>query len=95
MTIYEYNLRIEAYELRHVDRLYEIHLQAFQNVRAGSKKSAGRGRMKYVFTNFKKFFDYEAALKAVSRKHKAPDSRFLSLSKHLKEEREKGGMTGG
>ena len=86
LTIYEYNILIEAENLKQVDRDYRNHLQAYLNFQATAKKNVGKNKQKPVFDKFDKFFDYDKALKRVQRK-KSEEGRLSALSKFLKERR--------
>ena len=70
MTIREYNLHIKAVNLAEIDKLYHIHMQAFQNMRAGGQKKAGKGKSKPAYSRFNQFFDYRKAVKEVKKKEK-------------------------
>lgn len=65
MTLYEYDMRLKAYNLRHVDRDYEIHRQAWANWNVQAMKNQGKRKRVPVFRNFKQFFDYDEQLKAM------------------------------
>lgn len=83
LTIPEYNLLMKAVELRRVDEEYKLHLQAFLNFKAKAKKKAGKNKLQPVYSNFKKFFDYEREVNRVLGVHKT-DSRFVGIGKLLK-----------
>lgn len=78
LTLPEYEMLINAYELAEVDRANMRHQQAWLTVSAGATKKDGRP----VYKKFKDFFDYDAELEKMTKK---PDSKFSRLSKHLKE----------
>lgn len=86
LTIYEYNILIEAENFKQVDRDYRNHLQAYLNFQATAKKNVGKNKQKPVFDKFDKFFDYDKALKRVQSK-KPEKGRLSALSKFLKERR--------
>lgn len=86
LTIYEYNILIEAENLKQVDRDYRNHLQAYLNFQATAKKNVGKSKQKPVFDKFDKFFDYDKALKRVQRK-KSEKGRLSALNKFFKERR--------
>lgn len=73
----EYNIQMKAVELAEVDKLYHIHMQAFQNVRAGARKKVGKDKEKPAFPKFRQFFDYEDAVNRIVKKKKK--SKFSSL----------------
>lgn len=74
-----------AYQLRELDALYDMHRQAWLNVQAGAMKKQGSNKLVPVYKNFSSFFDYESELKKLDKK---PNSRFLALSRRIKEGRE-------
>lgn len=75
---------MEAVRLRQFDLTYRNHVQAFLNAVARSKKSAGNGRLKPVYTRFDKFFDYEKELNKVKNAGKPKQkSRFAGIGKFL------------
>lgn len=81
LTIPEYNLLMEALELREVDKDYRIHQQAFLNFAVQAKRKSGKNKEKPVYTSFKKFFNYDRAIKSV-KKNKQPN-RFSGIGKLL------------
>lgn len=82
LTIPEYNLLMNAQELREIDKAGERHQVAWLTVSAGATRKDGRP----VYKKFKDFFDYEAEIrKAKSRRQKKVPNKFSNLSKHMKE----------
>lgn len=82
MTIREYNLLMKALKLREVDRDYRIHQLAWLSTAAKAMKSAGKGKLRPVYTKFSQFFDYKKAVRqALGRK---ANSRFDGIGKILK-----------
>lgn len=65
MTYREFRLRLKAYELRQLDREYDIALLAWQVREIGAKKKSGKNAYKYVYDSFRKFFDYEKQEKKI------------------------------
>jgi hypothetical protein len=65
---------MKAYQLKQLDRQFEIHLQAWATVMAGQTKKG-----KPVFRTFEKFFDYQKAEeKLLGRQRKvSPDKEKL------------------
>ena len=59
MTLYEYEMRMTAFELQRVDREYEIHLQAWTNWNVRAMKKSGKKKRVPVFKKFRQFFDYQ------------------------------------
>ena len=83
ITIREYNLLIEAFNLRQVDTDYRIHELAYLNYVASREKKSGKNKVKPVFSTFEKFFDYEKEVNKVSNRYKKK-SRFSGIGKLLK-----------
>ncbi len=75
---------MEAVRLRQVDMDYRNHLQAFLSFAVRAEKKSGR-KTKPVYTRFKKFYDYKAAVQR-ARNSKAEKSRFDGIGKLLKGE---------
>lgn len=73
---------MEAVQLRQIDMDYRNHLQAFLNFAVRAMKNSGKRKQKPVYSTFKKFYDYQAALRKVQG-GKKPD-RFAELKRHLK-----------
>ena len=63
MTMYEFNIMVEALQLRQVDELRDRAEQAFLNMRATAKDRKGRP----IYKSFQKFFDYDGALRKVKK----------------------------
>lgn len=61
MTLVEYELRMEAYQLKQVDRQNEIAQQAWMN----QQVQATTGSRKPKFKTFDDFFDKKAAIDSV------------------------------
>lgn len=66
MSLLEYSLRMEAFQLQQVDKHNELHLQAWLNNAAGATKEQGKKHVP-VFKSYKDFFDYEKELKEVTK----------------------------
>lgn len=87
LTIPEYELLIEAHNLRMVDREYHQHWQAFLNYAVQAQKPAGKNKTRPVYNHFNKFFDYEGVLKSVKKKKpEKPAERFKGIGKLLRKE---------
>ena len=84
LTIPEYNLLMKAAQLRQVDEQYRLHWQAYLNQAVKSTK--GRKNPKPMYTNFRKFFDYEKAQQDVFEQPAKEADRFAALREHLREE---------
>lgn len=82
LTIPEYNLLMEAAELKQVDEDYRNHLQAFLNFAVKAEKKTGKNKSKPVYRKFKQFYNYEAELRKITKKEQK--SRFSGIGKLLK-----------
>lgn len=82
LTIPEYNLLMEAVKLKQVDKDYRNHLQAFLNFAVKAEKKAGKNKSKPVYSKFKKFYDYENAIKEAQGKNDKP--KFPGIGELLK-----------
>lgn len=88
MTLSEYSARMLAFNLSNVDKLRELHLQAWLNTQADAVDSSG----KPVFKTFEDFFDYEKEIKNVfnPEKHeKDMNPELVKIAKRLQEYRGK------
>lgn len=83
MTIPEYELLMEAVQLKQIDTDYRNHLQAFLNFAVKAEKKAGKGKTKPVYRKFKQFYDYEDEVQKITKKDKGK-SRFSGIGKFLK-----------
>lgn len=71
MTIYEYDLRLRAWQKERIYRDYDIHLQAWCNAVAQSTKSSGK-KVIPVYKTFKEFFNLEERLNNDKTQDKNP-----------------------
>lgn len=83
LTIPEYDLLMEAVQLKQIDTDYRNHLQAFLNFAVKAEKKAGKGKTKPVYRKFKQFYDYEDEVQKITKKDKGK-SRFSGIGKFLK-----------
>lgn len=86
LTIAEYDLLMEAVELRLVDEDYRLHRQAYLNFSAQATKKTGNS-IRPVYKKFKDFYDYNKELKKVESRHKRDSGRFLGLSRLIKQQK--------
>lgn len=86
LTILEYELLMEAYQLKMVDDNYHAHWQAFLNFAVQAKKKAGKRKERPVYSRFDKFFDYEKEIKKIKAKKKDKKERFSGIGKLLRKE---------
>lgn len=63
----------ESFELRNIDEIMKIHLQSFLNNKAKAKKKTGKDKMKFVYSDFRKFFDYEKEIDKIRNKNRRSD----------------------
>lgn len=73
---------MQGVRLREVDKDYRNHLQAFLNFAVRAEKKAGKGKTKPVYSNFKRFYDYERELDKAQNSGKK--SRFSGVGELLK-----------
>lgn len=83
LTIPEYNLLMEAMQLKQVDMDYRNHLQAFLNFAVKAEKKTGKNKSKPVYSQFKRFYNYEKEVERIRNKGQEK-SRIAGLSKFLK-----------
>ena len=84
LTLAEYELMMEALELRMLDESLHEHRQAFLNFAVKAEKKAGKGKTKPVYKRFRQFFDFDKELKKMKNRRKP--SRFAGISKLLDRE---------
>lgn len=86
LTVPEYELLMKAAELREADVDYRLHMQAFLNVIAGSKKRAGKGKERLVYNRFEKFYNRKKEIDRIMDNKAGKKSRFAGIGKLLKRE---------
>lgn len=84
LTVAQYEMMMEALDLRMLDQDLHEHRQAFLNFAVQAEKKAGKGKTRPVYRNFRKFFDYDAELKKVKNRKKKNDGRFSGIGKLLR-----------
>lgn len=84
MTIAQYEIMIEALDLRQVDENFQAHRQAFLNFSVQAEKTIGKGRTRPVYRKFRQFFDYDSALSEVENRRSKNKSRFTGIGKLLR-----------
>lgn len=62
MTLYEYEIKMQAHNLAQVDKEFDMHLQAWLNHAVTATKEQGKNTVP-VYKNFKEFYDYDKRLK--------------------------------
>ena len=78
MTLDQFEIMRKAHEYKQVDLDYRIHQLAYLSFVATGTKKAGKNKEKPIFSTFKKFFDYDKALKKVSGKVDEGDQRLIN-----------------
>lgn len=86
LTIAQYEVMMEALELRLLDQDLHEHRQAFLNFAVRAEKKAGKNKMKPVYRKFRQFFDYDKELEKIKTRKKKKKSRFSGIGKLLKRE---------
>ena len=82
LTFAEYALLMEAVRLKQIDIDYRVHQQAFLNLAVKAQKQVGK-KVKYIYSNFEKFYDYKKELKKVKGKEEKK-ARFSGIGSLLK-----------
>lgn len=75
---------MQAVRLKQVDQDYRNHLQAYLGFIVKAEKKAGKGKTKPVYDKFEKFYNYEEAIKKVSKDESKEQSRFAGVGKFFK-----------
>lgn len=86
LTIPEYELMMEACQLKMVDDNYRVHWQAFLNFAVQAKRKAGKHKERPVYNRFDKFFNYEKEIKRIRDKKSEGKERFAGIGKFLRRE---------
>lgn len=84
LTIAQYEVMMEALELRMLDQDFHEHRQAFLNLAVQAQKKAGKGKTRPVYRRFKQFFDYDRELDKLRSRKNQKNSRFSGIGKLLK-----------
>lgn len=84
LTIPEYELMMEACQLKMVDDDYHIHWQAFLNFAVQAKKKTGKRGERPVYSRFEKFFDYRKEVKKIKDKKAEKKEQFSGIGKLLR-----------
>ena len=83
LTVFEYEVLMDAVELKLLDEECRKHHEAFLNFSVQATKKAGKNKRKPVFDTFKKFFDYEKELKKIKNKNKK-ENQYTGIGRFLK-----------
>lgn len=84
LTIAQYEIMMEALELKMLDQDLHEHRQAFLNFAVQAQKKAGKGKARPVYGKFQQFFDYDAELAKIKNRNQKKKSRFSGIGKLLK-----------
>lgn len=84
LTLSEYEIMMEALELRMFDESLHEHRQAFLNFAVKAEKKAAKGKTKPVYRRFRQFFDFDKELGKIRNRRKP--SRFAGTTKLLDRE---------
>lgn len=89
LTMPEYDLLMQAVDLKMIDEELRIHKQSYLNHVATATKVVGKKEIP-VYSSFEKFFDYKSELKQVKKRHKQnnTDKRFDGLGKIIERQKE-------
>lgn len=87
LTIAQYEVMVEALELRMLDESLHEHRQAFLNFAVQAEKKAGKGKTKPVYRRFQQFFDYDKELKKIKERKNKTSSRFAGIGRLLQKGR--------
>jgi len=88
-TLFEYEAKMHAFELRKVDKEHDMHKQAWLNEVVSQTKKQGKKQVP-MYKSFKDFYDYEKRLKEVSRNddnNKQEIQRLANIAKNVNERR--------
>ena len=94
MTLYQYNMRVKAHQLRKVDGERDIYLQAWANREVKATKEQGKGRRVLVYKDFNKFFNHEKYVNQILEKG-IEDPKSLAIVEIMKRQKERREATGG
>lgn len=87
LTIAQYEIMMDALDLRMLDQDLHEHRQAFLNFAVQAEKKAGKGKTRPVYRKFRQFFDYDTELKKIKSRKKKIEGRFSGIGKLLKKGR--------
>ena len=87
LTIAQYEIMMEALELRMLDQNFYEHRQAFLNFAVQAEKKVGKGKTKPVYRRFQQFFDYDEELENLKDRRKKKKNRFPGIGKLLQKGR--------
>lgn len=95
MSLYEYGIRMKAYNLKQIDEEYRDHWKAWLNARAKDMIQTGKDTVGPRYKNFRDFFDYRKALQdAGERIESAQEERLKTVARRVQELRERRRLDG-
>ncbi|MFD2209374.1 hypothetical protein ACFSMW_06590 [Virgibacillus halophilus] len=81
MSLYEYEMKMQAFNLSQVDKQHEMHMQAWLNHQVTATKESGKKQVP-VFKKYEDFFNYEKSLKQVEKpKQKSISPRMKRMAR--------------
>lgn len=84
LTVAQYNVMMEALELKMFDQNFAAHRQAYLDFAVRAERKVGKKTVP-VYKKFRKFFDYERELENLKkRRTKRTDPRFAGISKLIR-----------
>jgi alcohol dehydrogenase class IV len=87
MTLYEYEMKMRAYNLKRVDREYDMHLQAWLNHAASATKEQGK-KVISAYKDFTDFYDYKKRLREVEKPSKSLNKQMRRMAQLAKKANE-------
>lgn len=85
LTIAQYEIMMDALDLRMLDQNLHEHRQAFLNFAVQAEKKVGKNKRRPVYRKFIDFFDYDAELKKMKqRRAQKKKTKFAGIGKLLK-----------
>lgn len=88
MSLYEYGVRMKAFELKQIDEEYRDHRFAWIATRVKDTKAVGKNKSAPVYKSFKDFFDYRRALQDAGEQiEPAQEERLKEIARRLQERR--------
>ncbi len=87
MSLYEYEMKMKAFNLARVDKERDMHLQAWLNHAATATKEQSK-KVVSVYKDFNEFFDYKKRLEEVETPARQVDPHFRRLAQLAKKANE-------
>ncbi|WP_143804718.1 hypothetical protein [Paraliobacillus ryukyuensis] len=90
LTLYEYQLRMQAYRLSRVDHEYDMHMKAWLNNQVKGTKEQGNKQVP-IYKKFTQFFDYEKRLKEIEKPLQQLTEQENKMAQAARQANQKGG----